>query len=576
MTTPIGEGPRLPPSAPPPPPSFSQRVNFCAQTALGTTTALLSAIGEFHFSDQLRASCSQLSSNLRTQASDPETVKQVLALAAQVQRAVQALAGEKNALADVHVATSAATPPFIRESLQALVARWHHSLEALLVQLPLATYIDDPLLLRAINEVDQSMQTKRTRLSLEEQQEFDAFEKELVEFAPLIYQRGLHHQWGICSKSFPSFIDPQIETLRRKHSVLRWGDLLGHSSITEALFSVKRALIRKLDQLYNRAEIWRLVQQEQHRILDQFYRSMSQDEVKIDVQFKDQETHHQGKCPALVKFESKTSGETCKVIYKPRDALIDRDVLCLFRDMGPLHVYESVSPVVLPHYDILCLNQCSFWQYIEGIDTVWRIGAQRGRRIESYKPSDFVENSSAVEDEHRKQLRVQLLAIEGVAAAIHLHDLHGENVLLTEEQSIVPIDFECIGPGQLTSLFSPPVPVKTVELSQEQRNRIDAFQKDALHRTTRLVCMPTKLLAPLCTGSDPHVFAMKVIPNIAENLKRFGYHLTDLENLRLGLYRDLLHGDVPYLSAQEGIVYIGLPEEGLKIGRLITEVGEGS
>jgi hypothetical protein len=575
MSTPIGDSPRVPPSASPLPPSLAQRVNSCAQTALGTTTALLSALGEFHFSDQLRASCVQLSSNLRADASHPETVKQVLAVAAQVQQAVQALAGDKNALADVHVATSAATPPFNREPLQALVARWHHSLEALLTQLPLSQlpvdiYIHDPLLLRVIDEVDRDIQTKKTGLSLEAQQEFGAFEKELAEISPLICEYGLRSQWRMDTVRLGLIIKSKADALFGKHPPLKYADLANLDSITESILSLKRVYMRKMDHVYNEVEVRGLIQQQQQQILSRFHPDMiNHDDVTFRVEFKAQETHHKGRRPAIVTFESKTSGRTGKVMYKPRDAAIDRDVLQLFQELGPCQVHvEGVSTsVALPHYDILSLGRHSIWQYIEGTDTVWRRQGRRGTTVVSHVPENFIDESSVLNGKDRRSLRVQLQAMENIAAALYLYDLHGENVMLTDQQQLVPIDLECIGFGQPTGLVSSRAFSETLTLTADQQQRIGEFHKRAFGQTTRLVCISTMRLMALCTNRHAGNLANAVMPDIRKGLAGFGYRLTNEENLRIGLYRDYFHGDIPYFSSKGGIAYIGLPEEGLEIAQ---------
>ena len=234
MTTPIGGSPGLPfrttlPSTPPIP--GTRRIETCALAALNTTTTLLSALEEFHFSAELRTSCAQLCSSLHSRTIGPETLKQMISVAHQIQKVMWILEGKTNALADVHVhlATGNNITRFDQMSFPTLVSEWQQSLGALLIQFPTEIYADDPLLATAISDTDRSSQIKIASLPPEVQREFGAFERELCELAPLICDYGWQSQQGFDTKQLDIAIRPKIKTFLSKHPALNCSGLINPS-----------------------------------------------------------------------------------------------------------------------------------------------------------------------------------------------------------------------------------------------------------------------------------------------------------------------------------------------------------
>ena len=112
-----------------------------------------------------------------------------------------------------------------------------------------------------------------------------------------------------------------------------------------------------------------------------FPSDISRDDLEFNIALKDKkvdpkvprlglcpETHNYGRLPAFIKCS--INGKTLfKLVYKPRNALIDKAVIETFKKINMLNDEQKSSKTIpLPEYKIVSLDNCSLWEYIDGKD----------------------------------------------------------------------------------------------------------------------------------------------------------------------------------------------------------------
>ena len=206
---------------------------------------------------------------------------------------------------------------------------------------------------------------------------------------------------------------------------------------------------------------------------------------------------HSGKTVAIVEF-MEGDKSLFKVVYKPRDAQVDAQIIELFSQINGLAPQEKSDFGTqesfrkdLPVFSILSFEDMSVWEFIEGESPGKDNSAQqyivsRGGR-------------------HKQKLAHQAVRLEAICNAIHLTDLHGENVIFMgldgDNSSIVPIDLENVQeyPHQRaglleenaygsTHLLMPQIP----SLTQAEMELIERFLDRIPELPVRIIALTNK------------------------------------------------------------------------------------
>ncbi|MBS0649462.1 MAG: DUF4135 domain-containing protein [Verrucomicrobia bacterium] len=283
--------------------------------------------------------------------------------------------------------------------------------------------------------------------------------------------------------------------------------------------------------------------------------------------FPEGETHNGGKKTVLIGF--KTANGIKKLVYKPRDARVDKAIVELFVRLNGLDEKERSSKLPLPEYKITNWknNQASIWEFIPGPNL-----GRKGKIPQ--KASSFVES------QNNDELKIKLVRLDDILKLLHVSDLHGENVIMKKEGEkyldIVPIDLEnvFIKPNRdiPTKLGGQEIRIELERnglykgLTQAEKKLTEELKQEMSKFSVRYLPLGTTDFGKL-TGD------LNNIDLLYNNLERAcsadGIELDkgQIEIIKGAFILDILNNDIPFFTEKEGNLYYGLPEKNMVIGR---------
>jgi hypothetical protein len=301
------------------------------------------------------------------------------------------------------------------------------------------------------------------------------------------------------------------------------------------------------------------VKKNKEDIIKNFYdKAIDIKEVTFKFKSFSGETHNKGKNPFLITFsvgELESKSEFLKVVYKPRNALIDIAVLELLSEIN-----KEKGELIFPEYKIISYEENgSFWEFING-DT-----------LKETKGFALQENAN---EEFKIKLLKTITYLDDVFIKINLMDMNEENIIISDKTpNIYPIDLEAFDKNQTLSEFDHiitkiknEVPeheliidnIKKHSDKKEIKELISEFNIKKEKIVKRFVPISTALIeSVLFSLGGPLELSLIIKTELKKQNFNLLVDLTDLENF---LSEDREQGDVPYFTLVEDIVYYGFPE----------------
>ncbi|MGE0198604.1 MAG: hypothetical protein AB7N99_01155 [Simkaniaceae bacterium] len=288
-------------------------------------------------------------------------------------------------------------------------------------------------------------------------------------------------------------------------------------------------------------------------------------EAPFRVQFLSGETHNGGKKTVIIQY--KVEEEIRRFMYKPRDASVDKAVIESFHKINHLPKEQKSSSVLLPEYRIVNLpgGQASVWDYIPGKNL--------GREA---KPPEYAGNVvGSLGDE---QLSKKLVRLDDVLGSMNISDIHGENVIMKEVDKtiidIVPVDLENVYVSSKkvsTKLHAAQIRAELEAqkrwepLTEEEQNVTAEFREESKNLLVRYIPAGTTTLAGLVTSIEQ---ADEFVAFMMRAFQEDDIELTsEFKELKECFIVDMLQEDVPFFTERGGVIYYGMPERGVPIGK---------
>lgn len=301
---------------------------------------------------------------------------------------------------------------------------------------------------------------------------------------------------------------------------------------------------------------------------------------KVTFKFKSfgGETHNGGKSPFLITFfveEPESTRDFLKIVYKPRDSLIDIEVLKLISDIS-----KQKEELNFPKYKIISYkNTGSLWEFISG-DTL--------NEIE--KKNNFYSNTllKSINEDAKIKLLKTTIYLDNIFKKINLTDLNPANIIVSDQNAIIyPIDLEAFDKNETPSGFdliinkikneTNEIELTTKEIENQKDDEeinklIEKFNFIKEKIVKRYVPISTTTIQEKLFYSDgPQQLSKELKKELTKQNFKIKVGLNDLENF---LSEDRKQGDVPYFTLVEDIVYYGLPESKRPIAKFIKETSE--
>jgi hypothetical protein len=281
------------------------------------------------------------------------------------------------------------------------------------------------------------------------------------------------------------------------------------------------------------------------------------------------ETHNSGKSPAYVTFKH-NDRDLFKIVWKPRDAKIDKAVIRAFKKINKLKSIKNQTKlksddVDLPYYKIWIpsdKNNISIWEYVEGDDV-----PSKPRNVKM-----FLEQELAINEPARlAQARQTLLRLDAILSRMNISDLHNENLKIKHfkdkhrQIQIIPIDLENRQKGEGTQLG---IDSRSFKLTEAEEKIIDKyFTKKVTSISYRYIPMKTQNMMGLTNDyRECHNLAKMLMKRFEQDKLQIKCSLMELT---IFLVKTFFNNDVPYFTNKEGKIYYGLPEH----RNLIAEEG---
>lgn len=283
------------------------------------------------------------------------------------------------------------------------------------------------------------------------------------------------------------------------------------------------------------------------------HQSLKEDEIDFKVKVVSSETHNSGKAPAFIEFYCKGS-LLFKIVYKPRDAEIDRQVINTFQKINQL-TEKSISQIpLLPIYKIICYRDRSLWEFVEGksIGKANSVGIYISQTWEGSKKKRAIE---------------RLDRMDAILTELGISDLHKENVIVRslpqDEVEFVPIDLENRQKGHPTQLGGHPA---NVELTEAELKIVKESEYLITSKIiSRYLPLSTHVMAGLI-GS--YSSTEKLASLISKQMEKDGFVIVKKQfELEALLLRSVLNQDVPYFTELNNTIYYGMPTEGQEIAK---------
>ena len=350
--------------------------------------------------------------------------------------------------------------------------------------------------------------------------------------------------------------------------------LLGFPQGTCMLYQAYReSVIRSASNAIKyKEEVIKNVQDNLQQICKTFFNIDDTHSVTFDLGEKTGgETHNEGKSPWPITF-MQNGHAIGQLMYKPRDALIDIQVIELFKK---LNRYEG-SPRQFPTYDIISLNSnASMWEFIEGKTVKELVNIYGRKHIQQnllQNPSltirgciEGLDKSKNLNSPFTKEKIIKLLEklniLDTIFTEIKIGDLHAENVMIrgfnTDNPEIVVIDLENLqlGTADFTTCLGG---ICNIDLLNEHEKKILIDFKN-LDLPSRFIILGTQGFVRLHTEFNNTIDLQE---EILEQLESENFIMTILpEELLELLCTDFLNGDFPYFSESQGVLYYGAISE---------------
>jgi len=210
------------------------------------------------------------------------------------------------------------------------------------------------------------------------------------------------------------------------------------STSVEFMFLSELSINCFINKLLYKEEVKSFINQNKVMIITEFcperFQGINPESIRIKVEVHEGETHNQGRSPAFIKFKS-GENQLFKVVYKPRNAAIDKAVIDTFGQINQLPQEQKTSSNPLPVYKILNFENKSLWEFIEGKDIK-----------ESRSAGAFIQSN--LKGKRRDRAQHNLDRMDAILSMMSISDLHNENIRVRnfekkdKDVEFVPIDME--------------------------------------------------------------------------------------------------------------------------------------
>lgn len=319
-------------------------------------------------------------------------------------------------------------------------------------------------------------------------------------------------------------------------------------------FSTEITLNCFINQFLYLREVKQFLHQHKLQILKEFYAEkysgLNLELIDFDVKQASNETHHQGRSPVTVICKH-GKDEIFKIVYKPRNAALDKAVIDTFFQINQLPAAQKSSDIPLPFYKIVNFDNRSLWEFVDGTD----IKKERSAGV-------FI--NSNLEGNRLEKAQKYLDRMDAILTKMGISDLHRENIKVKYLQAhdkdveLIPIDLENWQKGQPSQLGGHPK--KVILSSQEEQLINNFFEPIARTVSCRYLPLSTHVMAGLI---GDYRSCEKLTTMLLTQFERDKFSIImrpqDLQRLIL---ISILNRDVPYFAELNNVLYYGLPGEG--------------
>ncbi len=346
-------------------------------------------------------------------------------------------------------------------------------------------------------------------------------------------------------------------------------------SDAEFIFNKENTINRFVNTILYKERVANFLNENRAQILNEFYPNYKDTHTikfypvwpSIDLQ---PETHNGGQFPICVELQDEKDSTVGKLMLKPRDALIDREVINVFRTINALSSKQksiSAGPKEtehqynLPTYKILSFpeKQMSVWEFIEGSQ------AKKGT------VANYIKDLSYKKCPAKEILVQKLKRMDVILQAMYISDLHYENVIIkgenTDNPQVVPVDCENrqTQEGVKTQLGVRWENNEKIELTSEEKEVIRNFNNQIATIPFRHLLIGTRQLAGFITT---HENANSLIETIKDeiDINKFTFIDSDMSKLQRKVLSDIVSGNVPYFTELGDKLYYGFVDKDNVIG----------
>jgi hypothetical protein len=343
-----------------------------------------------------------------------------------------------------------------------------------------------------------------------------------------------------------------------------------NNKIDEAVFYTELAINRTILEMHYSTELKNLLVTHKEKILKEFAPNLleNKDFVTFKVSPTSAETHNLGRKAMYIDGYSEQDSKEFTIVYKPRNALVDKAVIKVFEDIN--HLTEDGN---LPVYKIIPIEnqEGSFWEFIESEKTyeeelkkaAWNRQVPMVPFKKLVKTKKFGKKVLPEERERlRKKMKSDVVKMDSILAKLYVSDLHCENVIIRKSRKnpaileLVPIDLENVEPTliQGTGLGVSRKRSSQVELSSNEKEIIDGFNQNLPSLPHRLVLIKTANL-----GMFMHLSTIdKLTDALFATIKEQGFEeKITRDELKMEALVNILNGDVPYFTSFNNTLHYG-------------------
>ncbi|MBS0615128.1 MAG: DUF4135 domain-containing protein [Verrucomicrobia bacterium] len=392
--------------------------------------------------------------------------------------------------------------------------------------------------------------------------EFDKLEQELQKTSSSLTKENVEEfckAYEVYSFS-PSHFDPFAEKFSQAAEKKRHADL-AKEKILNLSFNYHRS----------HQEVENFINKHKEKIVEEFYlksKLASLDKFTFTIAYINGETHNFGRKVAQVVF-SLSGQKAFTVMYKPREAGLDRALQDLFQK------------IELPHYKILSFpeDNKSVWQYISGKKMILgKEDPQPKSRLGAICPEAFLQNI-LMDSKKRLSLLGDLQRLNRILLSLNISDLHGENVIMGDDEKIYPIDLEVMDDRQPTMLMIDDYGSSNIvslrasaeqQLTKPEKKAIEEWKirnNPSKRFSLRCVLVSTQNLFLIRYQSNIFTASQNMANLIHSGLSSRGYNCSAAQKRMINNQAliDILNGDVPFFTELNGTIYYGYQNSELEI-----------